>query len=186
MRERVISSEEERFPDTEEVTSSILVSPTMFFMGHLKKVLFFCTLNFLNAFSSGRYNRKKGGEKMIAGIGIDLCSVERIENACRSEAFCKRVFTPEELAFANEKKSRGLHLAGAFAAKEAFAKASGLGVARIGLQNVSVAHDDGRPFLRVNFKITELAKFRDAKLYLSISHDDGIAAAVVLIETEGA
>ena len=26
----VISSEEERFPDTEEVTSSILVSPTMF------------------------------------------------------------------------------------------------------------------------------------------------------------
>ena len=28
-RHRVISSEEERFPDTEEVTSSILVSPTI-------------------------------------------------------------------------------------------------------------------------------------------------------------
>ncbi len=123
---------------------------------------------------------------MIAGIGIDLCSVGRIESACRSEAFCKRVFTPEELAFAEGKKSRDLHLAGAFAAKEAFAKASGLGVARMGLQNVSVAHDDGRPFLRVNFETGELAKFRGAKIHLSISHDGGLAAAVVLIETEGA
>ncbi len=123
---------------------------------------------------------------MIAGIGIDLCSVERIENACRSEAFCKRVFTPEELAFANGKKSRGLHLAGAFAAKEAFAKASGVGIARMGLQNVSVAHDDGRPFLRVNFQADDLAKFSGAKIHLSISHDGDMAAAVVLIETEGA
>ncbi len=123
---------------------------------------------------------------MIAGIGIDLCSVERIENACRSEAFCKRVFTSEEIVFAEEKKSRGPHLAGAYAAKEAFAKASGLGIAKMGLQNVSVAHDDGRPFLRVNFETDELAKFRGAKIHLSISHESGMAAAVVLIETEGA
>ncbi len=123
---------------------------------------------------------------MISGIGLDLCDAERMERACRSEAFCRRVFTPDELAYAGEKASRLFHLAAAFAAKEAFAKATGLGVARVGLQNVSVVHDAaGRPFLRVNFNAPALAPFRSVRFHLSISHDRGIAAAVVICETEG-
>ena len=39
-RNRVISSEEERFPDTEEVTSSILVSPTMISRASFQDALF--------------------------------------------------------------------------------------------------------------------------------------------------
>ena len=40
----MISSEEERFPDTEEVTSSILVSPTMIFEEHPSGCSFFVSL----------------------------------------------------------------------------------------------------------------------------------------------
>lgn len=126
------------------------------------------------------------GERMISGIGLDLCDAERIERACRSEAFCRRVFTPDELAYAGKKASRRMHLAAAFAAKEAFAKATGLGIAHVGLQNVSVAHDAaGRPFLWVNFDAPALVPFRLARFHLSISHDRGIAAAIVICETEG-
>ena len=60
---------------------------------------------------------------MIAGVGMDLCGVERMRKACESEAFCRRVFTEAELSYAAGKKSRACHLAAAYAAKEAFAKA---------------------------------------------------------------
>ena len=40
----MISSAEERFPDTEEVTSSILVSLTKICESIFSKVLFFCSL----------------------------------------------------------------------------------------------------------------------------------------------
>ncbi|RKJ81503.1 MULTISPECIES: holo-ACP synthase [unclassified Pyramidobacter] len=123
---------------------------------------------------------------MIAGVGMDLCGVERMREACESEAFCRRVFTEAELSYAAGKKSRACHLAVAYAAKEAFAKATGLGLAKLGLHSVSVRHDaEGRPFLVLDPQTPALEPYRRARFHLSLSHDGGIAAAVVIYETEG-
>lgn len=123
---------------------------------------------------------------MIAGVGIDLCEVARMERACQSDAFCRRVFTAEELDLAGNSPERFRHLAGFFAAKEAFAKATGLGLSKVGLHNVSVVHDDrGRPQLCLSESAT-LKPYRAARFHLSISHERSLAAAVVIYEMEGA
>ncbi len=125
---------------------------------------------------------------MIVGVGIDLCDVARVERACASPAFCRRVFTDGELEYAASRAGRSETLAGCFAAKEAFAKATGLGLARAGLKSVEVVHGrNGRPALRLRpgegFP-PELAPGK-ARFHLSISHDGGRAAAVVVYEVPG-
>jgi holo-[acyl-carrier protein] synthase len=121
---------------------------------------------------------------MISGVGLDICSIERMKQACASETFRQKVFTPAELSYARNGAAEYCHLAAAYAAKEAFAKASGLGLGKIGLQNVGIVHDDdGRPSLYLNFQHEALKKYQKAKFHLSVSHDGGIAAAVVVIES---
>ena len=123
---------------------------------------------------------------MIAGVGLDLCNVERMKHACESEAFCRKVYTERELAYAAERARRAETLAGMFAAKEAFAKATGLGISRIGLKSVEVVHGpEGKPTLFIAEGCPLPDYLRKSHLFLSISHDAGIAAAVVVIETEG-
>ena len=123
---------------------------------------------------------------MIAGMGLDLCQVERMKCACASEAFCRRVFTEKELAYAEHRANRAETLAGMFAAKEAFAKATGLGLSRVGLKHVEVTREpSGKPALSVFADCPLPESLRNARVFLSISHDAGVAAAVVVIETEG-
>ena len=57
---------------------------------------------------------------MIIGVGVDLCSVERLrESLQRTPNLGPRLFTPKEIELKAES------LAGRFAAKEALAKALG-------------------------------------------------------------
>ncbi|MBQ7069196.1 MAG: 4'-phosphopantetheinyl transferase superfamily protein, partial [Synergistaceae bacterium] len=64
---------------------------------------------------------------MILGIGVDLCSISRIEKAIESEHFVTRIFSPEEIEYSNKKgKRRCESFAASFAAREAFCKASGI------------------------------------------------------------
>ena len=65
---------------------------------------------------------------MIVGLGIDVCSVARIESALErfGEKFWARVLTPRErVDLAARQADRAAALAGRFAAKEAFSKALG-------------------------------------------------------------
>ena len=120
---------------------------------------------------------------MIAGIGVDLCNIGRISKFCESDKFCRRVFTEAELAYAANRASRFETLAGMFAAKEAFAKATGLGMARMGLKNVAVLHDErGRPKLCISPDAEYYLRFSEAAFHLSISHDRGFAVAMVVYE----
>ena len=122
---------------------------------------------------------------MIAGLGLDLCKVQRMVKACKSEAFRRRVFTEAERDYAAGKASEFFHLAGCFAAKEAFAKATGLGLAKAGLLNLSVEHDEqGAPRLSLNAAATALCPFLKDHFHLSITHDGDYAVAVVIREIE--
>jgi holo-[acyl-carrier protein] synthase len=62
----------------------------------------------------------------IAGIGVDVCEIERMERALgRHPTMRERVFTPEEIAYCDSKARPAESFAGRFAAREAVIKALG-------------------------------------------------------------
>jgi len=115
---------------------------------------------------------------VIVGVGIDVVDVERFGQALeRTPALLERLFTDEE-------RSLPLNsLAARFAAKEALAKALG---APVGLQwqDATVRRgDDGRPHLLVTGTVEARAEALGVgSLHISLSHDAGIASAVVVAE----
>lgn len=122
---------------------------------------------------------------MIAGVGTDLCSIARIEHACQSEKFRHRVFVEEELDYASGKPTYFAHLAACFAAREAFAKATGIGLSCLGLKSVYVSHADcGRPVLKLDADAMQLKPFLSGRFHLSLSHEAGMALAFIIYEEE--
>ena len=112
------------------------------------------------------------------GIGIDVVDIERFRQTLeRTPALCARLFTPTERALPLAS------LAARFAAKEALAKALG---APAGLQwhDCQVANDsDGRPVFELQGTVRARAvALRAHSIHLSLSHDAGIASAVVVAE----
>jgi len=110
-------------------------------------------------------------------VGLDLVEVARIERlAARwGEQFLKRIFTPWELDYSLTGKRSAEHLAARFAAKEAVRKAAGLSLR---WREIEVANaPSGEPYFSKLPAGLEMEKIR-----LSLTHDGGIAAAVVLIE----
>ena len=120
----------------------------------------------------------------MKGIGIDLCSVERMQKM--KEAFFDRFYTQEEREYL---KSRGQSApesaAAMFAAKEAFLKAVGTGIGRgVELSEIGVSHTEyGAPVYVLGEKAQEALHERGAsQAFLSLTHESGIAAAVCVIE----
>ncbi len=85
---------------------------------------------------------------MIVGLGVDLCNVERMRKSIRSDHFLKRVFHPDEVAYAFSKADPARHLAGSFAAREAFSKASSVSMYSIAFCGVWVERTESGPVLR--------------------------------------
>ncbi len=115
---------------------------------------------------------------MIFGIGLDVVEIDRIEQAyIRRETFAQRVLTDREHElFCRLKGKRKVEfLAGRFSAKEAFSKAVGTGIGKIGFLDVEILPDDlGKPV------ITQ-SPF-DGNVWVSISHTDTLAVAQVILE----
>ena len=124
---------------------------------------------------------------MIVGLGVDLCSIPRMEKAVRSAYFVERVFRPAEIAYAGAKenaRARAASFASAFAAREAFAKASGISMYKIALSSqFCLERADGVPRLAVSPHMdADVAEGRK-RAWVSLSHDGDYAIAVVAIET---
>ena len=113
---------------------------------------------------------------MIAGLGIDLCDLARV--ARLSPAARARIFTPAELSHAS---GRAETLAGIFAAKESLVKAlPGIGLMTV-LRETEIRYDaSGAP--RVAVSETLAKRLGAVRLFVSITHDAGLAAAVVVAE----
>jgi len=120
---------------------------------------------------------------MIIGIGIDLAEVERYRFDERSLAwFARKVYTPEEMAYAMRKRHWPERLAGFFAAKEATRKAFGHAIP---WSHVGVSHErSGKPIIRLYEGAAELLERRGVKVvHLTITHSATTAAAVVILES---
>jgi holo-[acyl-carrier protein] synthase len=124
----------------------------------------------------------------MIGIGIDVVPVRRVEDllARHGERALKRLFTAGELDRAGELAHQALHLAGRLAAKEAAYKALSADGADLGIGWQSIEVDrlaDGRPKLVLHGPALERFNALGAtRCHVSLSHDGGVAAAVVLIE----
>ena len=125
---------------------------------------------------------------MIAGIGIDLVQITRVEQMLdgMGERMLARLFTDEEIAYARARARPAMHLAARLAAKEAAFKAlAGSDEARlIGWREVEVVPRDAQaPTLvfrgRAEARASELGI---QHVWLSLTHTDTTAAAVVVLE----
>ncbi len=111
-------------------------------------------------------------------IGIDVVAIKRIE--ALSEYAKKRIFHPVELEQAEAIAKPADFLAGRFAVKEAFFKAVGKGMKTLSTQDIwTIKAEDGSPQIQLSPKAQALVK--DCTVSLSISHDEPVAVAVVLI-----
>jgi holo-[acyl-carrier protein] synthase len=121
---------------------------------------------------------------MIVGIGIDVCSIARMGKALErhGDRFFHRICGPEERKDAG-RRDLSTFLAGRFATKEAFAKALA-GAPGVGWHEVRVRREpSGRPVLELSGQALESAREAGAsRWHVSISHDAGVAAAVVVLE----
>lgn len=121
---------------------------------------------------------------MILGTGIDIIEVERIAKAAEKEGFMARVFTGEEqLRFARYNNDPA-RIAGAFAAKEAVAKALGTGIGAIEWTEIEVLHhESGQPYAILSGDAQKrMEELGGDTLHLSISHIKAIAAAQAILE----
>jgi len=134
---------------------------------------------------------------MILGVGIDLVSVGRIEHLMSQfgEKFPQKIFTKSEIQRAQNIKisadnflPRALFYAKRFAAKEAFAKALGLGIGRgVDFADIEISNDDlGAP--KINL-LNDKEKFvkkhfacENFAIHLSITDENPLASAIVIID----
>ncbi|MCC7054067.1 MAG: holo-ACP synthase [Gemmatimonadaceae bacterium] len=126
---------------------------------------------------------------MIAGIGIDLADIDRIERllARHPERARARLFTAGERAYCDRRGAPARHFAARFAAKEAAYKAlAGSEDARhIHWQEIEVANSplDGRPLLRLHGRAARRAtELGVLTIHVTLTHSDAVAAAVVVLE----
>jgi holo-[acyl-carrier protein] synthase len=115
---------------------------------------------------------------VIVGVGIDVCDIERFEaSLARTPGLRERLFTPAEAT------RPPASLAARFAAKEALAKALGAPTGLTWHDAEVVSEDSGRPRFELRGTVAERAGLLGvAHVHLSLSHDAGIASAMVVLE----
>ena len=113
------------------------------------------------------------------GVGIDVVDVARFDQTlARTPGLRSRLFT------AHEADRPIASLAARFAAKEALAKALGAPAGLHWVDAEVVTSDDGRPHLVLSGAVAARAADVGAEhVHVSLSHDAGIASAVVVLES---
>ncbi|MFH1679040.1 MAG: holo-ACP synthase [Candidatus Eisenbacteria bacterium] len=124
---------------------------------------------------------------MIAGIGIDLVLIERMRRTIDrfGDRFLRRVFTEGEIAYCRGKRDPVPSFAARFAAKEAAMKALGTGVSRgVYFRHVEVSRRRGEaPSVLFHGGARRRAELLGvASSSLTVTHEGGMAAAVVVLE----
>ena len=125
---------------------------------------------------------------MIRSVGVDLVEVDRVQKAVErwGDRFLRRVYTGAEIDYCFHKGERYRSLAARFAAKEAVMKALGTGWTRgVRWVDIEVRRVSGAaPEVWLQGASAEIAQQRGIeRWHVTITHDAGIAAAVVVAES---
>lgn len=115
----------------------------------------------------------------VVGVGIDVVDVERFEESlARTPGLVARLFTPAEA------RLQVASLAARFAAKEAIAKALGAPAGLAWQDAEVVTEESGQPRFVLSGTVRARADALDVShVHVSLSHDAGIASAVVVLES---
>ncbi|MER5492850.1 holo-ACP synthase [Streptomyces sp. LE64] len=121
---------------------------------------------------------------MIIGVGIDVAEIERFAAALeRTPHLAERLFVPAELCLPDGERRGVASLAARFAAKEALAKALGAPPGLIWTDAEVWVEENGQPRLRVRGTVAARAEALGVRSWhVSLSHDAGVASAVVVAE----
>ena len=123
---------------------------------------------------------------MIGGLGTDLVEVGRIaDKISKEQGFRELVFSPREIAYCAGKAHPFEHYAARFAGKEAFFKALGTGWAKgTSFNEVEILSDaQGKPEIHLTGETAlTLAPLHIGTIWVSLSHIQSMASAVVIIE----
>ena len=130
---------------------------------------------------------------MIYGIGTDICKIPRIEEALarHGDRFAKKILGPQEMEkyLARKAKNplRGIRfVATRFAAKEAFAKAIGLGI-RMPMTWPAAQmlnHPGGKPMIVCSGVLKEFMEKNQLTTQVTVSDEEEYAVAFVIVEQQ--
>ncbi|MFQ6852285.1 holo-ACP synthase [Streptomyces sp. 35M1] len=121
---------------------------------------------------------------MIIGVGIDVAEIERFGAALeRTPQLADRLFVGSELTLPSGERRGIASLAARFAAKEALAKALGAPGGLLWSDAEVWVEESGQPRLRVSGTVAaRAAELGVHSWHVSLSHDAGVASAVVVAE----
>ena len=115
----------------------------------------------------------------VIGVGIDVVDIDRFVQAMeRTPSLRGRLFTDSEA------ERPPASLAARFAAKEAMAKALGAPTGMAWHDAEIVSEETGRPRFEIRGTVAARAdQLGVVHVHVSLSHDAGIASAVVVLES---
>ena len=122
----------------------------------------------------------------IYGIGIDIVNTTRIAKSIKQKTFINRLFNKTEIDKCNNLRKRENCYAKRFAAKEAFSKALGTGIAKgINFNEIIVQNNNrGKPTIkllgRTRITVGKIIK-KKFNILLTLSDDKPFAIATVII-----
>ena len=119
------------------------------------------------------------------GIGTDIVSIDRIKKSLKNKNFLKRIFNEKEILKCKKMIKSTNCFAKRFAAKEAFSKALGTGIAKgINFNEIIVLNKkSGKPYIILvgQTKKTLSKKFKGKKTKVSLSLSDEKKYAVAFV-----
>lgn len=120
----------------------------------------------------------------IIGVGIDVAEIDRFRASLdRTPGLADRLFVASELLLPSGDRRGIASLAVRFAAKEALAKALGAPPGLHWTDAEVYVEDSGQPRLRVRGTVAaRAAELGVRSWHVSLSHDAGVASAVVIAE----
>jgi holo-[acyl-carrier protein] synthase len=117
---------------------------------------------------------------MIVGIGTDIVDIRRVEKLIEkmgAENFANKILSEAELVLAAQRGNSAAHLAKRFAAKEAIAKALGVGIGKLGFKDIEISTDaKGAPRAEVKGQ-------QNLKVHLSLADEAPYAVAYAIVES---
>lgn len=122
---------------------------------------------------------------MIIGLGVDAVSLQRVQKL--DEKTIEKIFNPQEIEEYRALKDshqqvKNDFLSSRFAVKEAYAKARGFGFCEtIKPSEICTCSDsNGKPYIKLSG--LTLSNAPKCKAHVSITHQDPLSIAVVILE----
>lgn len=123
----------------------------------------------------------------LLGIGTDIIKTSRLKKSITNKFFLKRLFHEKEISKCKNLKNKLNCFAKRYAAKEAFAKALGTGIAKgLSFNEIIIQNEkNGKPFIKLidgtKKNVEKRIRSKNYLISLSLTDEDNYAVAFVTI-----